>query len=403
MRIATNFYCMPFAVWVPPWGKFGSVLICLCLLVLIGFCFNHTPLRNWKRVINNFWVSGTVNFVRWPVNWPRSHPNFGVVGRFAGICTAIDNADGKPDTTNLCDLDKWNHYVFGQFRPRFWSVREQHSSHTFSIAAAKTTRRLHHCIQGWRSSNLVGHSPQESCLDVKSGSNTKVFDGNFYVEGDLSSCLYRIGRISQEYWRSFESNLSAPDPWTVLRFPLRFSEIVASPHLFQLAIHSPSLLHHLTPHKRRYHSVCGDCIERSPSSILYGFLSGMIAFILGSRVSHRLLVIGDERPYFKWLGRFSTCHVLIPFFLLCLAYGFGVFVETVLYFASPCEDSEESHVRNNVPQKHLTSAHCCNTVIGMANVLPIDKQIAVIGALAEGSSIRSIERITGIHRDTIMR
>jgi IS1 family transposase len=39
----------------------------------------------------------------------------------------------------------------------------------------------------------------------------------------------------------------------------------------------------------------------------------------------------------------------------------------------------------------------------MANVLNTDKQIAVIGALAEGSSIRSIERITGIHRDTIMR
>ncbi len=39
----------------------------------------------------------------------------------------------------------------------------------------------------------------------------------------------------------------------------------------------------------------------------------------------------------------------------------------------------------------------------MANVLNKDKQIAVIAALAEGSSIRSIERITGIHRDTIMR
>ena len=39
----------------------------------------------------------------------------------------------------------------------------------------------------------------------------------------------------------------------------------------------------------------------------------------------------------------------------------------------------------------------------MANILPKDKQIAVISALAEGSSIRSIERITGIHRDTIMR
>ncbi len=39
----------------------------------------------------------------------------------------------------------------------------------------------------------------------------------------------------------------------------------------------------------------------------------------------------------------------------------------------------------------------------MANVLSKDKQIAVTAALAEGSSIRSIERMTGIHRDTIMR
>jgi IS1 family transposase len=39
----------------------------------------------------------------------------------------------------------------------------------------------------------------------------------------------------------------------------------------------------------------------------------------------------------------------------------------------------------------------------MANVLSTDKQIAIIGSLAEGSSIRSIERVTGVHRDTIMR
>jgi transposase-like protein len=39
----------------------------------------------------------------------------------------------------------------------------------------------------------------------------------------------------------------------------------------------------------------------------------------------------------------------------------------------------------------------------LANVLPTRKQIAIIAALAEGSSIRSIERITGVHRDTIMR
>ena len=39
----------------------------------------------------------------------------------------------------------------------------------------------------------------------------------------------------------------------------------------------------------------------------------------------------------------------------------------------------------------------------MANVLSTEKQIAIIGSLCEGSSIRSIERVTGVHRDTIMR
>jgi len=37
------------------------------------------------------------------------------------------------------------------------------------------------------------------------------------------------------------------------------------------------------------------------------------------------------------------------------------------------------------------------------NVLAKDKQITAIAGLAEGASIRSIERITGVHRDTIMR
>ena len=37
------------------------------------------------------------------------------------------------------------------------------------------------------------------------------------------------------------------------------------------------------------------------------------------------------------------------------------------------------------------------------NKLKPDKQEAVIRALVEGSSIRSVERMTGVHRDTIMR
>jgi IS1 family transposase len=37
------------------------------------------------------------------------------------------------------------------------------------------------------------------------------------------------------------------------------------------------------------------------------------------------------------------------------------------------------------------------------NILPFDKQIAAIAALTEGCSIRAAERLTGVHRDTIMR
>jgi IS1 family transposase len=65
--------------------------------------------------------------------------------------------------------------------------------------------------------------------------------------------------------------------------------------------------------------------------------------------------------------------------------------------------SQSFHSGEIVPRKYLTRNSYWGTVIGMANVLNADKQIAVIGALAEGSSIRSIERITGVHRDTIMR
>jgi hypothetical protein len=39
----------------------------------------------------------------------------------------------------------------------------------------------------------------------------------------------------------------------------------------------------------------------------------------------------------------------------------------------------------------------------MMNILSFDKQVAAVAALTEGCSIRATERLTGIHRDTIMR
>jgi IS1 family transposase len=39
----------------------------------------------------------------------------------------------------------------------------------------------------------------------------------------------------------------------------------------------------------------------------------------------------------------------------------------------------------------------------MANVLPRSKQLAILSALVDGNSIRSTERMLGVHRDTVMR
>ena len=39
----------------------------------------------------------------------------------------------------------------------------------------------------------------------------------------------------------------------------------------------------------------------------------------------------------------------------------------------------------------------------MCNVLPSHKKLSVLHHLVEGNSIRSTERLTGVHRDTIMR
>lgn len=39
----------------------------------------------------------------------------------------------------------------------------------------------------------------------------------------------------------------------------------------------------------------------------------------------------------------------------------------------------------------------------MANVLSNEKQAMAVSMLCEGNSIRGVERMTGIHRDTVMR
>jgi IS1 family transposase len=105
--------------------------------------------------------------------------------------------------------------------------------------------------------------------------------------------------------------------------------------------------------------------------------------------------------------RYSKGDAVVRLFgFLCGVLG-GMFILNGYIDCQPNDKRESepisSHNGTIVLQKYLTQLYSCSTVIDMANILNTDKQIAVIGALAEGSSIRSIERMTGIHRDTIMR
>ncbi len=99
---------------------------------------------------------------------------------------------------------------------------------------------------------------------------------------------------------------------------------------------------------------------------------------------------------------------LFSFFCIFIGLAFLVRPWTSRTDEQQSEDNPCSHNSNTVTQKLLTTLDYCNTLLRigrtpMANVLSVDKQATIIGLLAEGSSIRSIERVTGVHRDTIMR
>ena len=95
---------------------------------------------------------------------------------------------------------------------------------------------------------------------------------------------------------------------------------------------------------------------------------------------------------------------LAAIFFAC--YGFRLIIFGHLWPHRTSNDQQYQETQEhteNVSQKRLTSPMFSYYNNYMANVLPIDKQVAIISSLCEGSSIRSIERITGVHRDTIMR
>src|SRR3954470_14766738 len=55
------------------------------------------------------------------------------------------------------------------------------------------------------------------------------------------------------------------------------------------------------------------------------------------------------------------------------------------------------------PRKQHSTAKAATGKAAIVYVLEPQKQQAIVHLLVEGNSIRSIERLTGVHRDTIMR
>src|SRR6266436_1820306 len=58
--------------------------------------------------------------------------------------------------------------------------------------------------------------------------------------------------------------------------------------------------------------------------------------------------------------------------------------------------------KNSSCKECISVIHLMKLKNDMANNLPFEKKVAVVSMLAEGSSIRAIERITGVNQNTIM-
>jgi transposase-like protein len=73
-----------------------------------------------------------------------------------------------------------------------------------------------------------------------------------------------------------------------------------------------------------------------------------------------------------------------------------------------CQNEAKKHGRDRKGNKWYKCHSCLITFTEPQDKplddmrLPMDKALLVLNLLAEGNSIRSTERITGVHRDTIM-
>jgi hypothetical protein len=316
--------------------------------------------------------------------------------------TAVPDANIDPHAVHLIDLDEWSLYGHGPFHTRGWTAWEQYLTHGFGVLVSPTAAgRFHHGLYGWESANLFSHRRNHRSFDVKRWRITNILERNDYVKINLRSCLYRIIGIDKE---SSLLNVHFPIayPGALLRPKLLLKIVIGSPSLNQLTVVDSQGTESKNCQNNSGNNSDALQYRSYPLSIVgFAFLA-LFGFVIFG--------------YFYWQAhynfKFSISFFLFFAFLGSLvgAYGFYKFVQAVLDHDDQLEQGARTfwHDGNTVTQKLLTAPYFCNTliVIGrahMANVLSIDKQVQIISALAEGSGIRQIERMTGVHRDTIMR
>jgi IS1 family transposase len=141
----------------------------------------------------------------------------------------------------------------------------------------------------------------------------------------------------------------------------------------------------------------------------YGFLCVCSFLLIGGSLTWRGAGILLDSNWRSRRGWFITVCGFI--FWEVLGLGSGMIGCLPWDWYGCLTDGYEHSQNKRVPQGHgetvtqklLTHSRFSYYNNYMANVLSTDKQVAIIGSLCERSSIRSIERITGVHRDTIMR
>jgi IS1 family transposase len=221
-----------------------------------------------------------------------------------------------------------------------------------------------------------------------------------------SKANWEANSVVLESERSEQFNLDF-NPWPVRKFEFlgeNGSLRLNRPQSRYRSTYTPPT----NPYEQAGEESGGSCEDERPSlnarCVIFIFLCfGGLFLVFGPGVSF------DN----KWGRRcaylgLGSCWLGLLFWFLSnvFPYTWGLPPQWLPARQNPCRHSnyrqQRAH-RETVSQKLLAHRLFLYYAKYMANVLSTDKQIGIIGALCEGSSIRSIERTTGVHRDTIMR